>query len=356
MPDASSEEPPPTLEEARALARRRRFPVPASTSEEPLERSAQPEADAEPEHQEPSAMPRFWLGAERLKLGEVDTKLDANLPALAAEVRKHAPVRGTRGGLEERLWAALGRSVGLLERHLTVAEGTVSPFGNDVAAFRAAGETIRHLAETLDRLGMLKPLPPPVEAPEREWCSLCDGTGTSRDGTGEDDGEQCSRCDGTGEARSEYGAGVVICLVKFSEHLRDPMHERVMAAGRWKCMDSRAREKALAEAARHPHGDSARHYALIPRMIEIYDDEDRYLSSTIEVWANAASDHFGDLDYEKAPQSLCDLASLMLRMGHGFTGQRWTWDDYERVRDLWKQACLDVDRRLGVARPDWGEW
>jgi len=64
-------------------------------------------------------------------------------------------------GLEERLWAALDRSVGLLEARLDalVKQGYPNLAAEDTAA-------VRNIAETLDRLGLLKPPPPPVEAPE----------------------------------------------------------------------------------------------------------------------------------------------------------------------------------------------
>jgi len=109
--------------------------MPDASSDEPLERSAQPEADAEPEHQERSAMAKLAALRE-----QVDPKV----------------------GLEERLRAALDRSVDLLEARLEEESYVVA---GGVAAVAVAA-TVRHIAETLDRLGLLKPPPPPVEAPE----------------------------------------------------------------------------------------------------------------------------------------------------------------------------------------------
>ena len=110
--------------------------MPDASSDEPLERSAQPEADAEPEHQERSAMAKLAALRE-----QVDPKV----------------------GLEERLRAALDRSVDLLEARLEEESYVVAGGRPDAAAEAATG---RHIAETLDRLGLLKPPPPPVEAPE----------------------------------------------------------------------------------------------------------------------------------------------------------------------------------------------
>jgi hypothetical protein len=94
--------------------------------------SERPEADAEPEHQERSAL--------------------AKLAALREQVA--VPV----AGLEERLWAALDRSVDLLEARLEQADYVLmipGPVDRDAAA-------VRNIAETMDRLGLLKP--PPVRA------------------------------------------------------------------------------------------------------------------------------------------------------------------------------------------------
>ena len=79
------------------------------------------EAEAEPEHQERSAM--------------------AKLAALREQF-------GSEPGLEDRLWAALDRSVSLLEARL---DGLVK-FGHPGDAAGEA-EAVRNIAETLDRLG-----------------------------------------------------------------------------------------------------------------------------------------------------------------------------------------------------------
>lgn len=121
---------------------------------------------------------------------------------------------------------------------------------------------------------------------------------------------------------SEFGAGIVVCLAKFSEHLWSPRDP------------SRARETPLPHTQRED-----------PAMV---------LSDEIEMWANGASDHFYDLD-ERAPKPLKELAALTLQMGHSFTGKQWTNADMERVRELWRESCLAVDAMLEV-EADWGKW
>jgi hypothetical protein len=120
----------------------------ASSDEAEAELDARVEQDAEPEHQERSAMAKF--AALREKYG--------------AEVRERDDGTLTRAGLVEgRLWAALDRAVYVLGARLVALEAS------DVPAYLgdASGdaEAVRNIAETLDRLGLLKPPPPPVEAP-----------------------------------------------------------------------------------------------------------------------------------------------------------------------------------------------
>jgi len=158
----------------------------------------------------------------------------------------------------------------------------------------------------------------------------------------------------TDESESEFGRGVVVCLAKFSEHLMDRHAMRIGYVQRWRGMDAGQRDRERAEAARFPTGDAAERLKVAARSLD-YDDP---VSEAIERWANAASDHFYVID-DLAPGPLRELADLTLRMGHGFRldgSPPWTWEDWQRVRALWRDACIAVDRQLGVAEPDWGSW
>ena len=102
--------------------------MPDASSEEPLARSAQQRLNAQ--------------------LAELREKLDPEV------------------GLEDRLWSALARSVSLFERRLTSAEQQADEASLHFVDVESDAAAIRQVAETLDRLGLLKPPPPPVEAPE----------------------------------------------------------------------------------------------------------------------------------------------------------------------------------------------
>lgn len=76
------------------------------------------------------------------------------------------------------------------------------------------------------------------------------------------------------------------------------------------------------------------------------------------MWASGAGDHFFDLDEERAPQPLKDLAELVIRMRNTHLGSNWTWQkgqDMDRVRELWRESCVALDRALGTV-PNWGEY
>jgi hypothetical protein len=152
--------------------------------------------------------------------------------------------------------------------------------------------------------------------------------------------------------QSEFGKGVVVCLAKFSEHLNDRWYEWAKHAAQWSLLSKADREHHLEEAKKFQHGDSAR---LVSSVALYLDTADFGLSHNIEMWMNGASDHFYDLDRTKAPKPLCELAALCLRIGHGFTGEKWDWKTVEKILQLWQDSCLAVDKKLGV-ESDWGQW
>lgn len=162
---------------------------------------------------------------------------------------------------------------------------------------------------------------------------------------------QSDKSDSEVVERSEFGRGVVICLAKFSEHLANEWATRVRTRAWWDRQDEANRARQVAEAHNFPRGDAARRLA----DLEIAPEIDGALRS----WANAASDHFFDLDRDRAPGALVELADLTLSMGHGFGldgGGPWTVDHWRRIHALWQQACEGLDQLLGAAAPDWGQW
>jgi hypothetical protein len=152
---------------------------------------------------------------------------------------------------------------------------------------------------------------------------------------------------------SEFGRGVVVCLAKFSEHLWNPAAVTVRNEIHAAAMTDAERTRQDAEARAHPTGDAAQRLAsrLYSRVLD--KEPDAAISQALEMWANGASDHFYELDRDRAPAALRELAELTLTMGHGFSGRRWTAKDWDRIHELWQASCLALDRQLGL-KPDWG--
>lgn len=158
------------------------------------------------------------------------------------------------------------------------------------------------------------------------------------------------------ERGSEFGKGVIICLAKFSEHLWNRWAENIIYTIRWQNMTDEERQNIHKEMEIHPHGDASRHYGMIIAMEGSRFDNRDAVSSAMELWANGASDHFYDLERDLCPPSLVELADLTLTMGHGFTGQKWTEEDWKKIQKLWEDACYELDLQLGVENPDWGNY
>jgi hypothetical protein len=156
----------------------------------------------------------------------------------------------------------------------------------------------------------------------------------------------------TAEPQSEFGRGLIVCLAKFSAHLEGEWFSRVRHAEHWRKMGPDARARIATEAKTHPYGDSARLFAHI---FIHRQDADAGLSREIVSWMNGASDHFYDLDRERSPAPLIELADLCLKIGHGFRNEQYTWATVEEIERLWRESCLALDKTLGVTA-DWGQW
>jgi hypothetical protein len=143
------------------------------------------------------------------------------------------------------------------------------------------------------------------------------------------------------QEESEFGAGLVVCLAKFSEHLEGERPRALALFAQW-----------IKDGQPTPMPQECRSMDIA---LKVRGTVEAALSSEIEMWMNAASDHFYDLDRERAPESLLELADLTLEIGHGFTGKMWDETHLTRIRELWKHSCLELDRKLKT-KPDWGTW
>jgi len=126
---------------------------------------------------------------------------------------------------------------------------------------------------------------------------------------------------------SEFGKGLVICLVKFAEHRH-----------RW------LSDKSLNEEMRLKHP-------------ELFSEDD-----AVEMHFNGASDHLYDIEVPtkwkntKIGKKVGELRSHGLKMGHSFdrTITR-TEADIGKAYDMCQEIAILIDKELGL-EPQIGQW
>lgn len=187
------------------------------------------------------------------------------------------------------------------------------------------------------------------------WAYECPCCYTTFDPEARPKDGRCSSCNDAPNLRpkqSEFGAGVVVCLAKFSEHLWTEAEKR--ASGLVALLKGDITRERLSTQA---EADLKRAEGGYPFCRPGQDPLTAAAEDAVHMWASGAADHFYDLDRDRSPQALCDLADLVLRMRNTHLDSGWTLADggLDRVRDLRQQACIDLDRHLGTI-PNWGEY
>ena len=118
---------------------------------------------------------------------------------------------------------------------------------------------------------------------------------------------------------SEYGRGLVICLVKFAMHFMDP----------------RVYEMSVSKP------------------------NPKELSNLIEVWANGATDHLFEIEVpehlkgSELERKVNELKDLGISIGHGHPNKLWRWNDFLKLMSLTFEIALLIDIELGL-NPDEG--
>lgn len=125
---------------------------------------------------------------------------------------------------------------------------------------------------------------------------------------------------------SEFGKGLIICLVKFAEH-------------RWRWQE----QKHLYAEMRKKSPD---HFSE---------------SDAVEMHFNGASDHLYKIEVPpewrktKLDEAVRELQDFGLEMGHGFTKKEWTEADVDKAYAICQEIALLIDKKLGL-KPDVGQW
>ena len=117
---------------------------------------------------------------------------------------------------------------------------------------------------------------------------------------------------------SDFGKGLVICLVKWAEH-----------------------------------------FMLLTDLCKYFENFSE--SERIETWANGASDHLYEIEvpegkeWDRIRKKVKELQDKGLEMGHGFTGKKWTMEDFGELIELTHEIALMIDKKLGL-KAQIGSW
>ena len=123
---------------------------------------------------------------------------------------------------------------------------------------------------------------------------------------------------------SEFGKGLVICLVKFAEH-------------QWRLQEMLKVSQSM-------------------RNRELFDDSD-----AVSMFFNGASDHLYEIEVPESwagtdiDTKVKELQSLGLEIGHGFTNKKWSKDDFHKAYELLEEIALLIDIKIGLI-PQKGQW
>jgi len=139
---------------------------------------------------------------------------------------------------------------------------------------------------------------------------------------------------------SGFGKGLVICLVKFAEHLSG---WRSFKENYRQMRDNNKLEIALQKLQNQPGMFSE--------------------SQAVELFFNGASDHLYEIEVPKNWEKLKigkkvkELKSLGLEIGHGFHhDKRYSEADIFKAYDLCYEIALLIDKKIGFIKPEIGKW
>ena len=164
--------------------------------------------------------------------------------------------------------------------------------------------------------------------------------------------------------KSEFGKGLVICLVKFAEHFENDMIRKTL---RYSNFLSKSEEEQKLIRSKNPpnnldYGRINKEFDWwMTKMVPIRGTPEKTLSNEIELWLNRASDHLYDIEvpkgkkWDKIRKKVDKLQSKGLEIGHGFTKKIWKKEDVNELQNLTREIALDIDKLIGL-KPDIGQW
>ena len=167
--------------------------------------------------------------------------------------------------------------------------------------------------------------------------------------------------------KSEFGKGLVICLVKFANHFSNRNTEKIYDLKLYYDSNKEKRKEMLKENPKSSCNYGKRFHEnirfYIQDMLPIHNGNlEDLISHEITLWANGATDHLYEIEvpngksWNEIRTKVKELKDKGLQMGHGFVENKiYTFDDMKELKDLTFEICLLIDKKLGL-KADIGEW
>ena len=141
---------------------------------------------------------------------------------------------------------------------------------------------------------------------------------------------------------SEFGRGLVVCLLHFANHWSNYMWEQIR-----KLEQARQGHEPIPEEEKSS--------------LNIRGNIENLISSRITLWANGATDHLYEMEAPTSPEwsivasKVKLLKDMGLDMGHGFLDRQYTTEDVDLLLKLSKEIAVEIDKLIGLS-PELGTW
>jgi hypothetical protein len=167
--------------------------------------------------------------------------------------------------------------------------------------------------------------------------------------------------------KSEFGKGLVICLLKFANHFNNDIAKHIRHINLYLSKTEEERKKMLSfnPPDNLNYGKDVHDYLryFVESTKEIFDnDMDKAISHEITLWANGASDHLYEIKvpkcekWNKVREMVCDLKDKGITMGHSFIDNKiYKLEDFEYLMSLTFLIGLEIDKVIEL-KPEIGTW
>jgi len=167
--------------------------------------------------------------------------------------------------------------------------------------------------------------------------------------------------------KSEFGKGLIVNLVKFSEHFDCKGGYLNQIRNILLYLEKNKTERHLMISDNPPpeltyeKGTKEDIKMFINCYLKVHESYKKAISHLITLWSNGATDHLYEIEvpegkeWNKIRKLVAELKDKGLSMGHGFNDKIYVYDDVLELWELVKKICILIDKRIGL-KPDWGEW